>query len=105
MKQLWGAVLDENFIFGFSIQEITAYMYNELDVKYTQWSWRLQRAMLDWEQENETVIRNAPFEKLHDLENEHTAKAKILLAKVHQELKHDMKTFFEESKHSEILAQ
>ena len=104
MKQLWEAVLDENFIFSFkNTLEITA--YNELDVKYTQWSWRLQRTMLDWEYENETVIRNAAFEKLHDLENERIANARSLLAKVHQELKYDMETFFQESKHSEILAQ
>ena len=105
IKQLWRAILDENFIFNFkNTLEITT-AYNELDAKYTQWSWTLQRAMLHWEQENETVIRNAPFEKLHDLENQRTTNAKTLLAEVHQELKHDMKTFFEESKHSEILAQ
>ena len=104
IKQLWGAVLDENFVFSFkNILEIT--VYNELDVKYTQWSWRLQRTMLDWEHENETVIRNALFEKLHDLENQCTANAKTLLAKVHQDLKDDMKMFFQENQHSGILAQ
>ena len=104
IKQLWEAVLNENFIFSFkNTLEITA--YNELDVKYTQWSWRLQRTMLDWEYENETVIRNAAFEKLHDLENQRIANAKTLLAQVHQEIKGDMRTFFQESKHSEILAQ
>ena len=104
VKQLWDAVLDESFVFSFKkTLEITA--YNELDVKYTQCSWKLQRTMLDWEYENETVIRNASFEKLHDLENQHITNAKTLLAKVHQELKDDMKMFFQESKHMEILAQ
>ena len=101
MKQLWRAVLDKNFIFSFkNTLEITA--YNELDVKYTQWSWRLQRVMLDWEYENETVIRNTAFENLHDLEKERIANA---IALFHQELKDDMKKFFQESKHSDILVQ
>ena len=104
IKQLWGAVLDENFIFSFkNTLEITA--YNELDAKYAQWSWALQQRMLDWEQENETVIRNAPFEKLHDLENQCIANAKTLLTKAHQNLKGDMEKFFQEHEHSEILAQ
>ena len=104
IQQLWGAVLDENFIFSFkNTLEVT--VYTELDAKYTQWSWKLQRTMLDWEQENETVIKNTAFEKLHDLENQRIANAKSLLAKVHQSLKGDMEKFFQESIHSEILAQ
>jgi len=103
VKQLWEAVLDENFVFSFkNTLEITA--YNELDAELTQWCWRLQRTMLEWEHENETVIRNAAFEKLRDLERERIANAKALLAKVHDELKDDMKKYFQESKHSETLA-
>ena len=104
VKQLWEAVLDENFVFSFkNTLEITA--YNELDAELTQWCWRLQRTMLECEHENETVIRNAAFEKLRDLEIERIANAKALLAKVHDELKDDMKKYFQESKHSETLAQ
>ena len=104
VKQLWEAVLDENFVFSFkNTLEITA--YNELDAELTQWCWRLQRTMLEWEHENETVIRNAAFEKLHDLERERIANAKALLAKVHDELKSDINKFFWKSKHSVTLAQ
>ena len=104
VKQLWKAVLAENFIFSFkNTLEVTA--YNELDVKYAQWSWRLQRTLLELESENETVIGSAAFEKLHYLENELIGNARTLLVKVHQELKDDMKKFFQESEHSETLAQ
>ena len=103
IKQLWGAVLDENFVFSFkNILEIT--IYNELDAEYNKWSWTLERTMLEWEQENETVISNTT-ERLHDLEKKRIAIAKTLLAKVHQKLRDDMKKFFQESKHSETLAQ
>ena len=104
MKQLWKAILIENFVFSFkNTQEITA--YNELDVKYSRWSWRLQLTMLEWDEENENIIRNAALEKLRDLENERIVNAKTLLAKVYQELKNEMKKFFQESTHHEILAQ
>ena len=104
IKQLWRAVLNENFIFSFkNTFEITA--YNELDAKYTQWSWRLQRTMLDWEQENEIVIKSSNFEKLHGLENECIENAKISLAKVYRNLKGDMEKFFQEHERSETLAQ
>ena len=104
VKQLWRAVLDENFIFSFkNTLEITA--YNELDAEYTQWSWKFQRKMLELEQENESVIRSSNFEEINSLGNKCIAKSKKLLLQVHHDLKVDMKKFFKENKYRAILEQ
>ena len=104
VKQLWRAVLDENFIFSFkNTLEITA--YNELDAEYTQWSWKFQRKMLELEQENEIVIRSSTFDEINDLGNTCIAKSKKLLREVHYNLELDMKKFFQKNRYRAILEQ
>ena len=74
IKQIWQAVLQENFVFSFkNTLEVCA--YNELDSQYALWSWNLRSKMLEWE--NTTKLKISNF----DTESE------VLKLKVKQKIK------------------
>lgn len=57
VETLWGAVLNENFVFDFkNTLEVCA--YNELDSQYGQWSWAMQHEILKWEQTTSNEINS-----------------------------------------------
>ena len=104
IKDLWKAILHENFIFSFkNTLEITA--YNSLDAKYAQWSWEFQRRMLQWQEEAKHRIESTPIEKLNDFKGKLMNELSVEGAKIHAEIESEMKKFFEESKQRDILAQ
>ena len=74
IKQIWQAVLQENFVFSFkNTLEVCA--YNELDSQYALWSWNLRSKMLEWENTTKLKINN------FDTESE------VLKLKVKQKIK------------------
>ena len=61
VKDLWNALLKENFVFSFkNNQEIIA--YNALETEYSKWEWELRVSMLDWEQKAENEINGSEAE-------------------------------------------
>jgi len=104
IKDLWKAILHENFIFSFkNTLEIIA--YNNLDTKYAQWSWEFQRRMLQWQEGAKHRIESTPIDKLNDLQRNLMCELSDEGTEIHTELESEMKKFFEESKQRDILAQ
>ncbi len=104
IRDLWKAILHENFIFSFkNTLEITA--YNQLDAKYAQWSWEFQTKMLKWQEGAKHRINSTKIRELNSLKQ-------ILLMEVSRvgsdtlaEIQKEMKKFFEESEQRETVAQ
>ena len=104
IKDLWKAILHENFIFSFkNTLEITA--YGNLDAKYAQWSWDFQRRMLQWQEGAKHRIESTPIDKLNDFKRKLVNELSQEGARIHAELESEVKKFFEESKQRDILAQ
>ena len=74
IKQIWQAVLQENFVFSFK-NTLKVCAYNELDSQYTLWSWNLRSKLLEWENTTKLKINN------FDTESE------VLKLKVKQKIK------------------
>ena len=57
LKELWKAILHENFVFSFrNTLEIAA--YNTLEAQYGQWSWSLQQDMMKWDQKAQNELNS-----------------------------------------------
>ena len=108
VKSLWGAVLQENFVFSFkNTLEVCA--YNELDSKYAQWSWSLQSEMLDWENETKWTVDGCDSKMESEIKKVadgcfKEANEKIL-PKTYTAILKQMESFLESSEYSETLSQ
>ena len=103
VKDLWAALLKENFVFSFkNTQEITA--YNSLETEYSKWDWEIREAMLKWEQEAENEISAVEVKFAHDLAERKCKELFDHMSSLHNPIKEKMKLFFE-GKQSEILVQ
>ena len=106
IKNLWFAVLEENFVFSFkNTLEVSA--YSELDSQFGQWSWTMQREMLQWKHTTENKISSIDCESKDEIEELAKAcykEAEEKITKIHLELVDDMTKFFNSSEHSETLS-
>ena len=105
VRDLWDALLKENFVFSFrNSLEISA--YHALEIQYSKWEWKFREEIIDWERHAENAISCAIPEKV---EAKVTEKVKHLYAKIsetHDSLKKDMETYFKCSEnHQEIIVQ
>ena len=106
IDNLWTAVLQENFVFSFK-NTLEVCVYNELDVQYGLWSWRLQFEVLQWQNNTRNVIQGCDPAKdnLENIEKECIQALKEKITTEHTKLYEEMETFIEQSEHSEILLQ
>ncbi|XP_049330150.1 interferon-induced very large GTPase 1-like [Astyanax mexicanus] len=89
IKDLWDALLYENFVFSFrNTLEITE--YRKLEEKYGTWTWSLRSAMLRTQDKLYTNIKNNQLHKIeyNDLVEE--------MKDTHNVVKESMKSYFEE---------
>nr|DBA19092.1 TPA: hypothetical protein GDO54_014965 [Pyxicephalus adspersus] len=59
IRSLWEAVQYETFIFNFR-NILVADAYDQLYVKYNELKWNFSKAMFEWMQKTENIIRNQP---------------------------------------------
>ncbi|XP_049318924.1 interferon-induced very large GTPase 1-like [Astyanax mexicanus] len=98
IKDLWTAVLNEDFVFSFkNTLEISA--YRKLEVMYGKWTWKLREKMLLIQNRLQNQIENG---KLVPVDQK----------QIHEEMsdtfcsvKKEMETFFTEDRDAEILSQ
>ena len=106
VETLWSAVLQEKFVFSFkNTLEITA--YNELDIKYSQWCWKLQRELLQWKHaaKNPFSICDVSESAFNTVEKTCLLEVEQNLSNMHKELSKELVEFFEKSERSETLTQ
>ena len=102
VERLWVAVCRENYIFSFkNTLEVTA--YNELDAKFSEWSWMLHRKMSEWQLETANAIKNSSL--VDKVAAKCLMKANEMLNEIYTDLLEKMNHFFENSERSETLAQ
>ena len=102
VSDLWEALLKENFVFSFkNTLEITA--YNSLETQYSQWEWEFREAMLKWERTKENEIKTAEPDTVSELVREKCKELDKHIYNLYEYHKSEMESFFNSSKHGEIL--
>ena len=104
VKTLWNAVCCENYIFSFkNTQEMVA--YNDLDAAFSQWSWTLHRKMLEWRHQTGNAISSCASSEVSTVATTCLKKADTMLQETYINLDQEMTNLFENSEHSDTLAQ
>ncbi|KAF4115327.1 hypothetical protein G5714_002816 [Onychostoma macrolepis] len=98
IKDLWEALLKEQFVFSFGKSLETA-AHRKLKNEYSKWSWSLQSAMLEIENKLQNEIKN---EAIHEVEETYLQRE---LNKTSKKVKKSMSEFFEKDAYAEILIQ
>ncbi|XP_072276962.1 interferon-induced very large GTPase 1-like [Pyxicephalus adspersus] len=98
VQDLWNALLNENFVFSFKNSlEIAA--YNKVEIKYSQWTWKLREHMLTLQRK----INNQIYK------NEINQVDRMSLKKDFEDICNtvlkELKAFFDDEKDREILVQ
>ncbi|XP_073448244.1 interferon-induced very large GTPase 1-like [Aquarana catesbeiana] len=98
IDDLWNALLNENFVFSFKNSlEIAA--YNKLEVKYSQWTWKLREHMLTLQRKISNQIYKDEIKQVD----------KLFLNKQFEEIYGtvlgELKAFFDGEKDREVLVQ
>ncbi|ROK30201.1 Interferon-induced very large GTPase 1 [Anabarilius grahami] len=90
IKDLWDALLSEQFIFSFK-NSLEIAVYRKLETEYSKWSWRLRSAMMEIENKLHNQIQNKEIYKLEetDLQRELKKTSKV---------EESMSEFFEKDK-------
>ncbi|XP_004863557.1 interferon-induced very large GTPase 1-like [Heterocephalus glaber] len=98
VKDLWRALVSENFIFSFrNTREVVA--MSKLETKYNQWSWKLRSHMLHLQNQLNNQIQNGKIQtlKISSLDDP--------IIKTYETIKEDLEKYFNEDPESEILIQ
>ena len=104
VNKLWLAVLQEKFVFSFkNTLEVTA--YNELDTKYSQWSWDLQHKMLEWQHQAGNQISSCDISDIDSMVDNCLLEIEKDLSSLYLKLNDELVEFFEKSERSETLSQ
>ena len=104
VKTLWGAVLQEKFVFSFkNTLEVTA--YNELDTKYGKWSWELQHKVLEWQHQAGNEISSCDASAIDSVVDNCLVRVEKEINEIYVRVSEEMVEFFEKSDRSETLAQ
>ena len=104
INMLWLAVLREKFVFSFK-NTLEVIAYNELDTKYSEWSWTLKRKMLQWQNTSTNIINCCEPLKLQETTEGCLKTAHDELNVIYIQLAKAMNNFFEKSENSDTLAQ
>ena len=104
VKTLWNAVLQEKFVFSFkNTLEVTA--YNELDTKYSKWSWDLQRNMFDWQHKAGNQISSCDVSEIDSVVESCLWEVERDLNDIHLKVNEELVDFFEKNENSDTLSQ
>ena len=104
MSDVWEAVLYENFVFCFKNSlELSAYM--ALESKVNEWSWNLQKQLLEWEQRTKNCIDSAEQYEVKELEGTCIGKATKIWSGWFRSTEEKMEEFFKGSDHKEYISQ
>ena len=104
VRTLWYAVLQEKFVFSFkNTSEVTT--YNELDTKYSQWSWDLQHKMLEWQHQAGNQISSCDVSDIDSVVDNCLLEIERDLSSIYLKLNEELIEFFEKSERSETLSQ
>ena len=104
MSDVWEAVLCENFVFSFKNSlELSAYM--ALESKVNEWSWNLQKQLLEWEQRTKNRIDSAEQCEVDELEGICTGEACQIWNEWFHSTEEGMEEFFKGSEHKEYISQ
>ena len=104
IQTLWNAVLQENYVFSFkNILEVTA--YNELDTKYSQWSWDLQHKMLECQNKARNQINSSNILEIDDVLKSCLLETEEDMKSIYLKLNQELPEFFEKSERSITLSQ
>ncbi|XP_053193614.1 interferon-induced very large GTPase 1-like [Scomber japonicus] len=98
IKDLWNALLKENFVFSFK-NTLEIAVYRKLEVQYANWTWTLRSNMLTIENQLHTRIENG---KLDNVELSYLFKE---MSKTYEEIKKGMKVYFDDDRDKEMLVQ
>ena len=108
VKDLWEAVLQENFLFSFK-NTLEVYAYNEFDSQYAKWSWTLQSQMLEWENTTKWTIEGCNFkteDEIKDIADKCLKEAEEkILSESYKSMSEEMQSFLHGSDHTETLLQ
>ena len=110
VKDLWNALLSENFVFSFkNSMEIQA--YSLLETHYSEWEWELKQEVLKWEEtfEQKVTDASADTQALDDIVKKQldpiSGELATLISDTHMTLQGKLIKYFENSKQSDIIAQ
>ena len=104
MSDVWEAVLCENFVFSFKNSlELSAYM--ALESKVNEWSWNLQKQLLEWGQRTKNRINSAEQYEAKELEGTCIGEATKIWKEWYNSTEEGMEKFFKGSEHKEYLSQ
>ncbi|MBN3319960.1 GVIN1 GTPase, partial [Atractosteus spatula] len=96
IKDLWNALLGENFVFSFR-NTLEMLVYSKLEDKYGEWSWKMRKRALEIQNRLSNQINNNKVQAvtLPDLMRE--------FEKVYKPLTAEIEKYFKEEKYQEIL--
>ncbi|MBN3311966.1 GVIN1 GTPase, partial [Atractosteus spatula] len=96
IKDLWNALLAENFVFSFR-NTLEMLVYSKLEDKYGEWSWKMRKRALEIQNRLSNQINNNKVQAvtLSDLMRE--------FEKVYKPLTAEIEKYFKEEKYQEIL--
>ncbi|XP_077308018.1 LOW QUALITY PROTEIN: interferon-induced very large GTPase 1-like [Lithobates pipiens] len=98
INDLWNALLNENFVFSFKNSlEIAA--YNKLEVKYSQWTWKLREHMLILQRKISNQIYK---EELEEVDKMYLKKQ---FEEIYSAVQGEIMAFFNSEKDREVLVQ
>ncbi|XP_053193613.1 interferon-induced very large GTPase 1-like isoform X2 [Scomber japonicus] len=98
IKDLWNALLKENFVFSFK-NTLEIAVYRKLEVQYANWTWTLRSHMLTIENQLHTRIENG---KLDNVELSYLFKE---MSKTYEEIEKGMEVYFDDDRDKEMLVQ
>ncbi|CAK6975207.1 interferon-induced very large GTPase 1-like isoform X1 [Scomber scombrus] len=98
IKDLWDALLKENFVFSFK-NTLEIAVYRKLEVQYGNWTWALRSNMLIIENQLHTRIENG---KLGNVDLNYLFKE---MSKTYEEIEKGMKVYFDDDRDKEMLVQ
>ncbi|XP_027765443.1 interferon-induced very large GTPase 1-like [Empidonax traillii] len=98
IRDLWNALLNENFVFSFK-NTLEIAVYRKLETAFSQWTWRLRSHILEVQMRLDNRIRNG------DLQEVSRAHLEGLVQETSDAIVTDMEKYFREDKDREMLVQ
>ncbi|KAM6280198.1 interferon-induced very large GTPase 1-like [Porphyrio hochstetteri] len=98
IRDLWNALLNENFIFSFK-NSVEIAVYKKLETAFSHWSWQLRSHILDLQMKLDNRIRNG------DLQQVTTGYLEKQVQETSDTIMKAMEKYFSEEKDCEILVQ
>ena len=102
LKELWKAILHENFVFSFK-NTLEVMAYNSLDNAYSDWSWRFKQEMMTWEHTTHNRMRSCEMSLLPTVYEECRSQLPNYVQNIYQNLKEQMDEFFKNNPQREIV--